>query len=86
MDDAHRRLACTVTGGQARHHHSPDHVFEHGAGRARFVWITDVLPGAMAAYIEPMMEQGGAATKAALDRPAGGQANRQVPATAPPAA
>ena len=42
-------------------------VFEEGEGRSRFVWITDVLPDAMAAYIAPMMEQGGAAMKAALE-------------------
>jgi carbon monoxide dehydrogenase subunit G len=67
IDDAHRRLAYTVTGGQATHHHATAQVFEEGAGRSRFVWITDVLPDAMAAYIGPMMEQGGAAMKATLE-------------------
>jgi len=67
IDDAHRRLAYTVTGGQAAHHHATAQVFEEGAGRSRFVWITDVLPDAMAAYIGPMMEQGGAAMKATLE-------------------
>ena len=71
IDEAHRRLAYTVTGGQARHHHATAQVFAEGEGRSRFVWITDVLPDAMAAYIAPMMEQGGAAMKAALEgRPA----------------
>jgi carbon monoxide dehydrogenase subunit G len=67
IDDAHRRLAYTVTGGQAEHHHATAQVFEEGAGRSRFVWITDVLPDAMAAHIGPMMEQGGAAMKATLE-------------------
>lgn len=67
LDDAHRRLAYTVTGGRAAHHHASAQVFEEGEGRSRFVWITDVLPDAMAAYIEPMMVQGGAAMKAALE-------------------
>jgi carbon monoxide dehydrogenase subunit G len=67
LDDAHRRLAYTVTGGKAAHHHATAQVFEEGAGRSRFVWITDVLPDAMAAYIEPMMAQGGVAMKAALE-------------------
>jgi len=67
IDDAHLRLAYTVTGGQAAHHHATAQVFEEGAGRSRFVWITDVLPDAMAAYIGPMMEQGGAAMKATLE-------------------
>ena len=67
LDDAHRRLAYTVTGGKAAHHHASAQVFEEGEGRSRFVWITDVLPDDMAAYIEPMMMQGGAAMKAALE-------------------
>jgi carbon monoxide dehydrogenase subunit G len=76
LDDAHRRLAYTVTGGKAAHHHATAQVFEEGAGRSRFVWITDVLPDAMAAYIEPMMVQGGVAMKAALE-------GRAAPAAAP---
>ncbi|MET3389753.1 SRPBCC family protein [Variovorax atrisoli] len=67
IDESHRRLAYTVTGGKATHHHATAQVFEEGEGRSRFVWITDVLPDAMAAYIAPMMEQGGAAMKAALE-------------------
>lgn len=67
IDDAHRRLAYTVAGGKASHHHASAQVFAEGPGRSRFVWITDVLPDAMAAYIEPMMVQGAAAMKAALE-------------------
>jgi carbon monoxide dehydrogenase subunit G len=67
LDDAQRRLAYTVTGTKAAHHHASAQVFEAGPGRSRFVWITDVLPDAMAAYIEPMMVDGGAAMKAALE-------------------
>lgn len=68
IDDANRRLAYTVTDGKASHHHASAQVFAQGEGRARFVWITDVLPDALAAYIEPMMVQGGQAMKAALER------------------
>ncbi|MET3177750.1 UNVERIFIED_ORG: carbon monoxide dehydrogenase subunit G [Variovorax guangxiensis] len=68
IDDAHRRLAYTVTGGQAAHHHATAQVFDEGEGRSRFVWITDVLPDAMAAYVGPMMEQGGIAMKKALEQ------------------
>jgi len=67
IDEAHRRLAYTVAGGKASHHHASAQVFAEGPGRSRFVWITDVLPDAMAAYIEPMMAQGAAAMKAALE-------------------
>lgn len=68
IDETHRRLAYTVTGGQARHHHATAQVFAEGEGRSRFVWITDVLPDTMAAYVEPMMEQGGAVMKKVLER------------------
>ncbi|WP_422086474.1 SRPBCC family protein [Variovorax sp.] len=67
IDDTRRRLAYTVAGGKASHHHASAQVFAEGSGRSRFVWITDVLPDAMAAYIEPMMVQGAAAMKAALE-------------------
>lgn len=67
IDDTHRRLAYTVAGGKASHHHASAQVFTEGPGRSRFVWITDVLPDAMAAYVEPMMVRGAAAMKAALE-------------------
>ncbi|OAK66396.1 polyketide cyclase [Variovorax paradoxus] len=67
IDDTHRRLGYTVAGGKASHHHASAQVFTEGPGRSRFVWITDVLPDAMAAYVEPMMVQGAAAMKAALE-------------------
>lgn len=67
IDDTRRRLAYTFAGGKASHHNASAQVFAEGPGRSRFVWITDVLPDAMAAYIEPMMVQGAAAMKAALE-------------------
>ena len=63
-----RRLAYTVTDGKATHHHASAQVFAHGEGRSRFVWITDVLPDGLAAYVEPMMAQGGAAMKKTLEK------------------
>ena len=67
-DNARRRIAYSATGGRASHHNASAQIFEEGPEAARFVWITDVLPDALAAYIEPMMVQGGAAMKAALER------------------
>ena len=58
IDDAHRRLAYTVTGGQAAHHHASAQVFTEGEGRSRFVWITDVLPDELAVPIASMMDAG----------------------------
>lgn len=68
LDEENRRLAYTVTDGKATHHHASAQVFAHGEGRARFVWITDVLPDGLAAYVEPMMAQGGAAMKKTLEK------------------
>ena len=67
-DEANRRLAYTITGGKASHHHASAQVFTLGEGRSRFVWITDVLPDEFAAYIAPMMDQGGAAMKKTLEK------------------
>ena len=67
IDEPNRRLAYTVTGGKASHHHASAQVFALGEGRSRFVWITDVLPDELAAYIEPMMVQGGVAMKKTLE-------------------
>lgn len=71
IDETNRRLAYTVTDGQASYHHASAQVFAHGEGRTRFVWITDVLPDGLAAYVEPMMVQGGAAMKETLEKHAG---------------
>jgi hypothetical protein len=67
IDDANRHLAYTITGGKASHHHASAQVFTLGEGLSRFVWITDVLPDELAAYIEPMMAQGGVAMKKTLE-------------------
>jgi hypothetical protein len=68
IDEANRRLAYTVTDGQASHHHASAQVFAHGEGRSRFVWITDVLPDKFAAYIGSMMDEGGVAMKKTLEQ------------------
>lgn len=71
IDEANHRLAYTVTDGKASPHHASAQVFAHGEGRSRFVWITDMLPDGLAAYVEPMMAQGGAAMKKTLETHAG---------------
>ncbi|QSI31536.1 SRPBCC family protein [Variovorax sp. RKNM96] len=68
IDEANRRLAYTVTDGKASHHQASAQVFADGEGRARFVWITDVLPDEFAAYVEPMMVKGGEAMKKTLEK------------------
>ena len=43
-------------------------MFDDGPGRSRFVWIVDVLPDAIAPYIDDMMTRGAAVMAATLER------------------
>jgi len=43
-------------------------VFPHGDGGSRIVWIADLLPDDLEDAISAMIDQGGAAMKATLDR------------------
>ncbi|HEX7890045.1 MAG TPA: SRPBCC family protein [Ramlibacter sp.] len=70
LDDAQRRIAYTAVGGRATHHNASAQVLETGPGRSRFVWITDLLPDALAPAIGQMMEQGAQAMRTALAPPA----------------
>ena len=49
------------------HHNASAEIVPDGAGRCRFVWITDVLPDALAPYIEAQMTEGAKAMKARLE-------------------
>ena len=66
-DDDLRRLAYAIVGGRADHYGAAAQVLDDGAGESRFVWTVDVLPDALAPYIEDMMTRGAAAMKAALE-------------------
>lgn len=60
VDHAIRRLAYTVTEGQRlplTYHHASFQVFEEG-DRSRLVWLTDVLPHAMADVVKGRVERG----------------------------
>jgi hypothetical protein len=59
IDEPARRLAYCIPEGLpgCTHHHASAEVVADGTG-CRFVWITDVLPDALADMIEPMMGQG----------------------------
>ena len=67
-DEAHRRLAYAIIGGRATHYGAAAQVLDEGDGTTRFVWTVDVLPDAIAPYVEDMMTRGAAAMKAALER------------------
>jgi len=66
-DDTLRRLAYAIIGGRAAHYAASAEVQEGDGGGCRFVWTVDVLPDALAPYIDDMMTRGAAAMKAALE-------------------
>ena len=57
-DEDARRLVWSVADGPYTHHNGAAQVFEEADGRARFVWVADVLPDAVAAPTREMMERG----------------------------
>ena len=70
VDDDQRRFAYAWVGGQATHHNASMQVFADGEGRARLVWITDLLPDELATPIGALIDQGAAAMQRTLRRPA----------------
>ena len=60
VDHAIRRMAYTVTEGQRlplTYHHAAFQVYEEGDG-SRLVWLTDVLPHAMATVVKDRVARG----------------------------
>jgi carbon monoxide dehydrogenase subunit G len=70
IDDDHRRVAWAAVGGQFEHYNASLQVFAEGTDRTRLVWIADLLPNALAATVEGMIEQGLAVMKQTLERSA----------------
>ena len=71
-DDKMRRLAYAILGGRAAHYAASAEVRDDGDGGCRFVWTVDVLPDALAPYIDDMMSRGAAAMKKTLEAAPGG--------------
>jgi hypothetical protein len=69
LDDKARRLAWSAVGGQLSHYNASMQIFEEGQG-CRAVWIADLLPNEAAGAIAGMIDQGLAAMKKTLERPA----------------
>jgi hypothetical protein len=61
----------TVVGGRASHHNASAQVVPLDGNRCRFVWITDLLPDALAPAIAQMAQRGAQAMRATLMRSAG---------------
>ncbi|SNY44107.1 Polyketide cyclase / dehydrase and lipid transport [Paractinoplanes atraurantiacus] len=69
VEDDQRRLAYAVVEGQRMpltYHHASFQVFGEG-GSARLVWVTDVLPHAMAGVVRGVAERGIAEIKQTLE-------------------
>jgi hypothetical protein len=66
LDDEARRLAWSIVDGPYTHHNGSVQIFVEG-GRARFVWITDLLPDEAADGTAAMMEQGMSVAKETLE-------------------
>ena len=67
VDDEQRRIAYAVVGGSAAHHHATMQVSAEGEGRTRFVWITDVVPDALGAQFQTMIDMGTEAMRRTLE-------------------
>jgi carbon monoxide dehydrogenase subunit G len=66
IDEEAMRIAYTVVGGRASHHHASAQVVRLPDGRSRFIWITDLLPHELAGPVGGMMDLGVAAMCKAL--------------------
>lgn len=67
VDDKERRLVWGAEGGLLTHYNGAVQVFAEGTG-SRVVWTADFLPHEASAAVAPMIEEGMAAMKKALDR------------------
>jgi Polyketide cyclase / dehydrase and lipid transport len=67
-DEPRRRLAYAVVSERVEHYSASVQVTADGDTRTRLIWIVDVLPHAIAAYIDAQMEQAALAMQKALGR------------------
>ena len=67
LDDEARRLVWSVVDGPYTHHNASAQVFAEGEDAARFVWVADLLPDALALPTSEMMEQGTQVVKQTIE-------------------
>ena len=65
-DETRRRLAYAVVSERLTQHSASIEIVADGDSRCRMIWLTDVLPHAIAPYISAQMDQGALAVQAAL--------------------
>lgn len=68
IDDATHRLVWSATGDRLEHHNASAEVVADTGGRARIVWVADLLPDSVAETVDQLMTQGMAAMQVTLDR------------------
>jgi hypothetical protein len=57
IEEDQRRLVYTIPSERLQYHGASAQVFPEASG-CRFVWITDLLPDAMAPYVSAQMDEG----------------------------
>ena len=68
IDDRARRLAYAVVDWRTTHYNASFQAVAEANDRSRLVWITDLLPDALAPLVEGFMDQGCTAMKRTLER------------------
>ena len=69
-DEARRRLVYAIANERVSHYSATVQVIADGENRSRLIWIVDVLPNAVAPYIDAQMELGAQAVQKTLGRKA----------------
>jgi carbon monoxide dehydrogenase subunit G len=68
ISDELRRLSYTASGGRASHHNACFQVLNTAEGKARVLWVTDLLPEDAMAPIAQMADIGSAAIQQTLEQ------------------
>ena len=69
-DEARRRLVYAIANERVSHYSASVQVIANGETRSRLIWIVDVLPNAVAPYIDAQMDLGAQAVQKTLNRKA----------------
>lgn len=68
MNHASRRVCYWIASERMTHHNASAEIIADGASHCRLVWTTDVLPDALAPYIDQQMSEGAKVMKHTLER------------------
>lgn len=69
-DDARRRLVYAISNERLKHYNASVQVIAEGERKSRLVWIIDMLPNELAAYVEGQTREAVAAMRRAFPSPA----------------